>query len=29
VAASTDAVEDRTQRPARRIGLIRRWLPGR
>ncbi len=29
VAASTDAAEDRTDRPARRIGLVRRWLPGR
>lgn len=29
VAASTDAAEDRTGRPARRIGLVRRWLPGR
>ncbi len=29
VAASTDAAEDRTQRPARRIGLVRHWLPGR
>ena len=29
VAASTDGVEDRTGRPARRIGLVRRWLPGR
>ena len=29
VAASADAAEDRTGRPARRIGLVRRWLPGR
>jgi glycine/D-amino acid oxidase-like deaminating enzyme len=29
VAASADATEDRTRRPARRIGLVRRWLPGR
>jgi len=29
VAASADGVEDRTGRPARRIGLVRRWLPGR
>ncbi len=29
VAASADAAEDRTQRPARRIALVRRWLPGR
>ena len=29
VAASADAAEDRTQRPARRIGLVRHWLPGR
>lgn len=29
VAASADATEDRTNRPARRIGLVRRWLPGR
>jgi glycine/D-amino acid oxidase-like deaminating enzyme len=29
VAASADVVEDRTGRPARRIGLVRRWLPGR
>ena len=29
VAASTDAAEDRTNRPARRIALARRWLPGR
>ncbi len=29
VAASADAAEDRTNRPARRIGLVRRWLPGR
>ena len=29
VAASADAVEDRTGRPARRIALVRRWLPGR
>jgi glycine/D-amino acid oxidase-like deaminating enzyme len=29
VAASADAFEDRTQRPARRIGLVRHWLPGR
>lgn len=29
VAASTDTAEDRTRRPARRIGLVRRWLPGR
>ncbi len=29
VAAGADAVEDRTGRPARRIALVRRWLPGR
>ena len=29
VAASADATEDRTNRKARRIGLVRRWLPGR
>lgn len=29
LAASADAAEDRTNRPARRIGLVRRWLPGR
>ena len=29
VTASADGVEDRTGRPARRIGLVRRWLPGR
>ena len=29
VAASADAVEDRTGRPARRIAIVRRWLPGR
>ena len=29
VAASADAAEDRTGRPARRIGIVRRWLPGR
>ncbi len=29
IAAGTDAVEDRTGRPARRIRLVRRWLPGR
>jgi len=29
IAASADAAEDRTNRPARRIGLVRRWLPGR
>jgi glycine/D-amino acid oxidase-like deaminating enzyme len=29
VTASTDAAEDRSNRPARRIGLVRRWLPGR
>ena len=29
VAASADRVEDRTGRPARRIGIVRRWLPGR
>ena len=29
VAASADSVEDRTGRPARRIALVRRWLPGR
>jgi glycine/D-amino acid oxidase-like deaminating enzyme len=29
VTASADAVEDRTGRPARRIALVRRWLPGR
>ena len=28
VAASADAAEDRTGRPARRIALVRRWLPG-
>jgi len=29
VASSADRVEDRTGRPARRIALVRRWLPGR
>jgi glycine/D-amino acid oxidase-like deaminating enzyme len=29
VAASADAVEDRTGRPARRIGIVQRWMPGR
>ena len=29
VAASADTAEDRTNRPARRIELVRRWLPGR
>jgi glycine/D-amino acid oxidase-like deaminating enzyme len=29
VAASADAAEDRTGRPARRIAIVRRWLPGR
>jgi len=29
VASSADAVEDRTGRPARRIALVRRWMPGR
>lgn len=29
VLASADAVEDRTGRPARRVGLVRHWLPGR
>ncbi len=29
VAVSTDEAEDRSNRPARRIGLVRRWLPGR
>ncbi|MCY7302156.1 MAG: FAD-binding oxidoreductase [Thermoleophilia bacterium] len=29
VTASADAAEDRTNRPARRIRLVRRWLPGR
>ena len=29
IAASADDVEDRTGRPARRIGLVRRWMPGR
>jgi glycine/D-amino acid oxidase-like deaminating enzyme len=29
VAASADRAEDRTGRPARRIELVRRWLPGR
>ncbi len=29
VAFSADRVEDRTGRPARRIALVRRWMPGR
>ena len=29
VASSADRVEDRTGRPARRIALVRRWMPGR
>jgi glycine/D-amino acid oxidase-like deaminating enzyme len=29
VAFSADTVEDRTGRPARRIALVRRWMPGR
>jgi glycine/D-amino acid oxidase-like deaminating enzyme len=29
VASSADSVEDRTGRPARRIRLVRRWMPGR
>jgi glycine/D-amino acid oxidase-like deaminating enzyme len=29
VAASADRVEDRTGRAARRIALVRRWMPGR
>jgi glycine/D-amino acid oxidase-like deaminating enzyme len=29
VVASADRAEDRTGRPARRIRLVRRWLPGR
>jgi len=29
VLASADPVEDRTGRPARRVAIVRRWLPGR
>jgi glycine/D-amino acid oxidase-like deaminating enzyme len=29
VASGADRVEDRTGRPARRIALVRRWMPGR
>lgn len=29
VVASADVVEDRTNRPARRVGIVKRWLPGR
>lgn len=29
VLAGADAAEDRTGRPARRVGLVRQWLPGR
>ena len=29
VVASADAAEDRTGRPARRVRLVQRWLPGR
>jgi glycine/D-amino acid oxidase-like deaminating enzyme len=29
VAFGADRVEDRTGRPARRIALVRRWMPGR